>query len=87
MQLLLIAAWMGLTISVAIAQDRCAASDLAIKACVRQSLIDDNILINGVLADPGGLKTKSATELCQLDCNIHSATFETKWSRFRNSQN
>ena len=40
----------------------CADDDLAIKACVKQYLTDTNILINGVLADPGGLKTKSATE-------------------------
>jgi hypothetical protein len=47
MKALLIAAWLGAGMSAAIAQDRCAASDLAIKACVKQSLIDDNILING----------------------------------------
>jgi hypothetical protein len=35
MKVLLIAGWLGVGMSAAIAQDRCAATDLAIKACVR----------------------------------------------------
>ena len=71
---------------VSYAADKCAEDDLAIKACVKQDLIDSNILIKGVLADPGGLKTKSATSSCRYHCNAHSTDFEAKWSKFRNSQ-
>jgi hypothetical protein len=75
------------SLSDAFADDKCASSDLAIKACVKQSLIDDNIIINGMISDPGGGKTKTAADLCQYDCSVHSVTFEAKWSQFRDQQN
>lgn len=43
MKLLLIVGSPGAAISAAIAEDPCAATDLTIKACVRQNLIDDTI--------------------------------------------
>jgi hypothetical protein len=76
---LLATIWLVLGLSVSFAADRCAADDAAIKACVKQYLIDTNILINGVLADPGGLKTKAATESCQYDCTTKAAAFDQKF--------
>jgi hypothetical protein len=53
--------------------------DAAIEACVKQYLIDTNILINGVLADPGGVKTKEATDSCQFDCATKASEFDKKY--------
>jgi hypothetical protein len=83
MKLICIVACTMAGLSLVHAQDRCSATDLAIKACVRQTLIDSNVVINGIISDPGGVKTKEATEMCQYDCNVSSATFEVKWGSFR----
>jgi hypothetical protein len=69
--------------SAALAADRCAAGDLAIKACANQYLIDSNFLLRESLSDPGGAKTKEAIDSCQLDCNTHSDDFESKCGSFR----
>jgi hypothetical protein len=60
MRVLMLATWLTLGPSVTNAADRCASDDLAIKACVKQDLIDNNNIINGTLVDPGLQKTGSS---------------------------
>jgi len=80
---LLVAACSSLVVCTGNAVERCAADDPAIKACMQQSLIDDNVVINGAVVDPGFQKTKEATGLCQVSCATQSVSFEQKWAKFR----
>lgn len=79
--LVLISATALSSMSCAFAAGTCKPEDDAMKACVKQYLIDTKIIIGGVISDPGGTATKEANASCEADCNMKRPEFDKKYRK------